>query len=322
MRRAGGPLIGVILATWRIWRNRDLHSRANARARVTPIGSQPASRRCASRSSMRDVRHRWRVSFLAVEPAAMKGTALPPSHRRGSAGHSPARRRQRRGGLHAHRVDRRDRHPAHRRRGDFRRPALGLLPSGNRHQPGWRLQRLVGRVGVLQSRCPERRADDDLSDRLLRTHSGTDEPGADATPRSGVGCQHLRARWIRQGGLVRQRAGGQPADDKTTYKMLRQVCTYTSGSTLTLSSTSTIANDIGSSPALTITASIIRSDATGLPAQRSTGSFAPSATNPSGWNTAQGVTGVTFKITAPGSSTPTHSWACPVIDLAELRRRT
>lgn len=89
-----------------------------------------------------------------------------------------------------------------------------------------------------------------------------------------------------------------PQSGVTTYKMLRQVCTYTSGSTLTLSSTSTVGNDVGSSPALTITGP--NDPMTGLPTNI-TGSFAPSMTNPSGWTTAQGVTGVTFKITAPSS---------------------
>jgi len=84
-----------------------------------------------------------------------------------------------------------------------------------------------------------------------------------------------------------------PQNGVTTYKMLRQVCTYTSGSTLTLSSTSTVANDVGSSPALTIT---------GASNANITSSFAPNPpTNPSGWSSAQGVTGVTFKITATAS---------------------
>lgn len=100
-----------------------------------------------------------------------------------------------------------------------------------------------------------------------------------------------------------------PQTNKTTYKMLRQECTYTSGSTLTLTSTLTIASDIGSTPSPTC-ASVPTSStmcitgangANGLPTDV-TSSFAPSSTNPSGWNSAQGVTGVTFKIFAPGSS--------------------
>ncbi len=78
----------------------------------------------------------------------------------------------------------------------------------------------------------------------------------------------------------------------TTYKMLRQVCSYAAGSTLNLTSTITVANDIGSAPTLTIT---------GANNANVTSSFAPSATNPSGWKSAQGVTGVTFQITEPGS---------------------
>ena len=78
----------------------------------------------------------------------------------------------------------------------------------------------------------------------------------------------------------------------TTYKMLRQVCTYASGSALTLTSTITVAQDIGSAPVLTIT---------GANNADVTSSFAPSATNPSGWKSAQGVTGVTFHITEPAS---------------------
>ncbi len=83
-----------------------------------------------------------------------------------------------------------------------------------------------------------------------------------------------------------------PQTAATSYELLRQQCIYTSGSTLALTSASTIAHDIGSSPALTIT---------GANNANVTTSFAPSASNPSGWNSAQGVTGVTFKITAPGS---------------------
>ena len=44
-----------------------------------------------------------------------------------------------------------------------------------------------------------------------------------------------------------------PQAATTTYKMLRQVCTFSSGSALTLTSTITVATDIGSAPALTIT---------------------------------------------------------------------
>ena len=83
-----------------------------------------------------------------------------------------------------------------------------------------------------------------------------------------------------------------PQTNATTYKMMRQVCNYTTGSTLTLTGTTTVAQDIGSSPVLTITGANNADIAS---------TFAPSITNPSGWAPAQGVTGVTFKITEPGS---------------------
>jgi prepilin-type N-terminal cleavage/methylation domain-containing protein len=83
-----------------------------------------------------------------------------------------------------------------------------------------------------------------------------------------------------------------PQTNKTNYQLIRQVCNYTTGSTLTLTATTTVAKDIGSAPVLTIT---------GANNADITSTFAPTPTNPSGWTSAQGVTGVTFKITEPGS---------------------
>ncbi len=94
-----------------------------------------------------------------------------------------------------------------------------------------------------------------------------------------------------------------PQTDTTTYKMLRQSCTYTSGFTLTLASMNTIASDIGGTPSLTCSPmpSVSTLCITGANGADVTSSFAPSLTNPSGWTSAQGVTGVTFKVFAPGS---------------------
>jgi prepilin-type N-terminal cleavage/methylation domain-containing protein len=94
-----------------------------------------------------------------------------------------------------------------------------------------------------------------------------------------------------------------PQTNETTYKMIRQTCSYTSGPTLTLTSSSTIARDIGPSPSLTCSPmpSVSTLCITGANGADVTSSFAPSATNASGWSSAQGVTGVTFKIVAPGS---------------------
>ncbi|HVA10505.1 MAG TPA: prepilin-type N-terminal cleavage/methylation domain-containing protein [Acidimicrobiales bacterium] len=85
-----------------------------------------------------------------------------------------------------------------------------------------------------------------------------------------------------------------PQTNTTTYAMLRQVCKYISGSTLNLTSTITVAHDVGSAPSLAIT---------GANNANVTASFAPSTSNPSGWKSAQGVTGVTFTITTCSATT-------------------
>jgi prepilin-type N-terminal cleavage/methylation domain-containing protein len=85
-----------------------------------------------------------------------------------------------------------------------------------------------------------------------------------------------------------------PQNNVTTYQMWRQVCNYTAGATLNLTSMIKVANDIGSAPVLTIT---------GANNADITNSFAPTVTNPTGWTSAQGVTGVTFKITPSTENT-------------------
>ena len=72
--------------------------------------------------------------------------------------------------------------------------------------------------------------------------------------------------------------------DQTTYTMLRQICSYTSGNALTLTNTFTVSHDVGT-PVVTIT---------GANNADITAQFAT-------WHATQGVTGVTFKITEPGS---------------------
>jgi prepilin-type N-terminal cleavage/methylation domain-containing protein len=89
-------------------------------------------------------------------------------------------------------------------------------------------------------------------------------------------------------------AGTNPQTNVTKYQMLRQLCTYSAGATLNLTSTIKVANDVGTTPVLTIT---------GANNADITNSFKPTSTNPSGWTSAQGVTGVTFKITPSSEST-------------------
>ena len=82
----------------------------------------------------------------------------------------------------------------------------------------------------------------------LRTDSGADEPRQ---------TQLLGLEW----GANIAAPGGydtvvsyvsvsavNPQTNATTYRMLRQVCSYAAGSTLNLTSTITVANDIGSAP--------------------------------------------------------------------------
>lgn len=82
----------------------------------------------------------------------------------------------------------------------------------------------------------------------------------------------------------------------TTYTMFRQVCT--SGASTSPSSSNLAARDIGNNPSLGCTASSTSTlciTGTGSPAPDISDNFAT-------WTTAQGVTGVTFKVVAPGST--------------------
>jgi prepilin-type N-terminal cleavage/methylation domain-containing protein len=92
-------------------------------------------------------------------------------------------------------------------------------------------------------------------------------------------------------------------NNTTTYTMLRQVCT--SGAAATPSSSNAVAHDIGSTPTLGCSASSASTLCiTGK--CPSTGTCPPTplpdiSGNFANWATAQGVTGITFKIVAPGS---------------------
>jgi len=80
----------------------------------------------------------------------------------------------------------------------------------------------------------------------------------------------------------------------TTYTMFRQICS--SGTSTTPSSSGAVAHDIGISPSLTCssltTSTLCITGANG----------ADISSNFANWTSAQGVTGVTFKIVAPGSA--------------------
>ena len=84
-----------------------------------------------------------------------------------------------------------------------------------------------------------------------------------------------------------------PHTNVTTYALLRQQCTF--GTSTTPNSSFTVAHDIGANPSLTCaTATVPRLCITGANNADITASFAT-------WTSAQGVTGITFKVQAPGS---------------------
>jgi Tfp pilus assembly protein FimT len=90
-----------------------------------------------------------------------------------------------------------------------------------------------------------------------------------------------------------------PQTNITSYTMFRQVCT--AGAAATPSSSTVVARDMGSIPTLGCTASPASTLCiTGIAA--SAGVLPDISGNFAAWATAQGVTGVTFKIVAPGSS--------------------
>ncbi len=89
-----------------------------------------------------------------------------------------------------------------------------------------------------------------------------------------------------------------PRNNTTTYTMFRQVCT--AGASATPSSSSAVAHDVGSVPTLGCGASSASTLCiTGI--ATSAGVLPDISANFASWATAQGVTGITFKIVAPGS---------------------
>ena len=226
----------------------------------------------------------------------MNGRRLfDPSRRRRASGHPPASRRPGRCRLHPHRASDRRRRHTDRHRGHLRRAPLGLLPPGECGQPvGNSNDSLVASVNFNR---------DVQSAEQMTTQSivacGPSSPTPPQTQllglRWGANSAATAYRRLPNCGLVRQRGGRQPQTNKTAYNLVRQECM--SGTT-TPDSSFNVAHNIGT-PTVTVRAPTTRT----------------SRLRSASWTSAQGVTGVTFKVQAPDSSSAQTEYSYSLVGL-------